>query len=80
MLPLKRIATLPNGVERAIGAFSRISDGGHRLSLSRFFVASGGLIYYEPDLVSQCRRRAGSAEFAFSHDISALTRFFRTEI
>jgi hypothetical protein len=28
MLPLKRIATLPNGVERAIAAFSRISDGG----------------------------------------------------
>jgi hypothetical protein len=28
VVPLKRIATLPNGVERAIAAFSRISDGG----------------------------------------------------
>jgi hypothetical protein len=28
MLPLNRIATLPNGVERAIAAFSRTPDGG----------------------------------------------------
>jgi hypothetical protein len=28
VVPLKRIATLPNGVERAIAVFSRISDGG----------------------------------------------------
>jgi putative ABC transport system substrate-binding protein len=74
----------PSDIERAITAFSGISDSGliavvsargqvhreliatlvarHRLPIVypyRFFVTSGGLISYGPDLVSQYRRAAG---------------------